>query len=81
MPLPLEVYLIAPLIVMLAYAVYAVSGFGSTLIAVPLLAHLLPIKFVIPLDRPGGRSAWRGDGRLGQRWRPAVHDVPVAAYR
>jgi uncharacterized protein len=49
MTLPLEVYLIAPLIVLLAYTVYAISGFGSTLIAVPLLAHLLPIKFVIPL--------------------------------
>ena len=49
MPLPLEVYLIAPLIVLLAYTVFAASGFGSTLIAVPLLAHLLPIKFVVPL--------------------------------
>jgi uncharacterized membrane protein YfcA len=49
MPLPLEVYLVAPLIVLLAYTVFALSGFGSTIIAVPLLAHLLPIKFVIPL--------------------------------
>jgi uncharacterized protein len=49
MTLPLEIYLIAPLIVLLAYTVYAISGFGSTLIAVPLLAHLLPIKYVVPL--------------------------------
>ena len=49
MTLPSEVYLLAPLIVLIAYTVYAISGFGSTLIAVPLLAHLLPIKYVVPL--------------------------------
>jgi len=49
MDLALETYLLAPLIVVLAYAVFAISGFGSTLVAVPLLAHLLPIKFVVPL--------------------------------
>jgi uncharacterized membrane protein YfcA len=49
MTLPTEVYLLAPLIVVVAYTVYAISGFGSTLIAVPLLAHLLPIKYVVPL--------------------------------
>lgn len=38
----------APLIVFAAYVVFGISGFGSTLIAVPLLAHLFPLKFVAP---------------------------------
>ena len=45
---PLEVLIFAPLIVITAYIIFAISGFGSTLIAVPLLAHLFPLKFVIP---------------------------------
>jgi uncharacterized protein len=45
---PLEVFIFAPLIVVTAYVIFGISGFGSTLIAVPLLAHLFPLKFVIP---------------------------------
>jgi uncharacterized membrane protein YfcA len=40
--------ILAPLIVFTAYVVFGISGFGSTLIAVPLLAHLAPLKFVVP---------------------------------
>jgi uncharacterized membrane protein YfcA len=43
-----EILLLAPLIVFGAYVVFGISGFGSTLIAVPLLAHLFPLKFVVP---------------------------------
>lgn len=32
-----------------AYAVYGISGFGSTIIAVPLLAHVSPLAFAVPL--------------------------------
>jgi uncharacterized membrane protein YfcA len=39
----------APLVIVGAYVIFAITGFGSTLIAVPLLAHLFPLKFVIPL--------------------------------
>ena len=46
---PLEVWIFAPLIVITAYVIFGMSGFGSTLIAVPLLAHLFPLKFVIPM--------------------------------
>jgi uncharacterized membrane protein YfcA len=46
---PLEVALFAPLIVVTAYVIFGISGFGSTLVAVPLLAHLLPLKLVIPM--------------------------------
>jgi uncharacterized membrane protein YfcA len=33
----------------MAYFVRGISGFGSGLIAVPLLAHFLPLTFVVPL--------------------------------
>jgi uncharacterized protein len=43
------VLVFAPLIALLAYVIFGISGFGSTLIAVPLLAHLYPLKVVIPV--------------------------------
>lgn len=45
----LEILIFAPLVILLAYLIFGISGFGSTLIAVPLLAHLMPLKFVIPV--------------------------------
>ncbi len=42
-------YALAALIVLGAYFIRGVSGFGSGLVAVPLLAHLLPLTFVVPL--------------------------------
>jgi uncharacterized membrane protein YfcA len=38
----------AAAIILLAYFIRGISGFGSGLIAVPLLAHFLPLKFVVP---------------------------------
>lgn len=32
-----------------AYVVYGLTGFGSTVLAMPLLAHLLPLKFAVPM--------------------------------
>jgi uncharacterized membrane protein YfcA len=46
---PLEVLVFAPLIVITAYVIFGITGFGSTLVAVPLLAHLFPLKVVIPM--------------------------------
>jgi hypothetical protein len=43
-----HILILAPLIVFVAYVVFGISGFGSTLIAVPLLAHLFPLQFVVP---------------------------------
>jgi len=43
-----EILVIAPLIVLGAYIVFGISGFGSTLVSVPLLAHLFPLRSVIP---------------------------------
>jgi hypothetical protein len=50
MPMPpLEVFIFAPLIVITAYVIFGISGFGSTVIAVPLLAHFMPLTVVIPV--------------------------------
>jgi uncharacterized membrane protein YfcA len=45
----LELMIFVPMIVLLAYLIFGMSGFGSTLIAVPLLAHLMPLKVAIPM--------------------------------
>jgi uncharacterized protein len=37
-----------PLVLLLAYFIRGISGFGSGLIAVPLLAHFQPLQFVVP---------------------------------
>jgi len=49
MPFPPETLLLVPLIVLGAFVVFGITGFGSTILAVPLIAHLLPIKFAIPM--------------------------------
>jgi hypothetical protein len=42
-------YVAATAIVVLAYFIRGIAGFGSGLIAVPLLALFLPLTFVVPL--------------------------------
>ena len=49
MPEILPVFLIAPFIALLAYFVRGIAGFGSALIASPLLALMLPLTVVVPL--------------------------------
>ena len=43
------VYLIAPLVVFAGYVAFGISGFGATILIVPVLAQLLPIKFIVPM--------------------------------
>lgn len=45
----LSALIFAPLIVLAANVVFGITGFGLGLITIPLLAHLFPIKFVIPM--------------------------------
>lgn len=40
---------ITALVVAFAYTIFGVSGFGSTAIAVPILAHFMPLTFAVPL--------------------------------
>jgi uncharacterized membrane protein YfcA len=42
-------WLVAPVVIVLAYTVFGLSGFGSTVISVPLLAHFLPVTYLVPL--------------------------------
>ena len=39
---------LASLILFVAYFIRGISGFGSGLVAIPLLAHILPLQFVVP---------------------------------
>jgi hypothetical protein len=41
--------LVAPLVIIVAYTVFGLSGFGSTVISVPILAHFLPVAYLVPL--------------------------------
>ena len=47
--LSLGVLLATAAVVAFAYTVFGISGFGSTAIAVPILAHFLPLTFIVPL--------------------------------
>lgn len=44
-----ETYLAAFFILLFAYFIRGITGFGSGLIAIPLLAHFLPLTFVVPM--------------------------------
>jgi len=40
---------VAPIVIIVAYTVFGLTGFGSTIISVPILAHFLPISYLVPL--------------------------------
>jgi uncharacterized membrane protein YfcA len=42
-------WVVAPAVIIVGYTVFGLSGFGSTVISVPILAHWLPISFLVPL--------------------------------
>ncbi len=44
-----DTYLAAFFILLFAYFLRGITGFGSGLIAIPLLAHFLPLTFVVPM--------------------------------
>src|SRR5436190_18796174 len=47
--LPLHVMVAVPLIVLLGYTIFGATGFGSSIISVPGLAHFFPLTFTVPL--------------------------------
>ncbi len=47
--IPNHVLLAAPLIVLLGYTIFGATGFGSSIISVPGLAHFFPLAFTVPL--------------------------------
>lgn len=40
---------VVPAAVTAAYVLFGLSGFGSTMITVPILAHFFPVSFLVPL--------------------------------
>ena len=47
--LPLVTIVSAALAVTLAYTVFGLTGFGAAIVGVPLLAHVVPIRFAVPM--------------------------------
>lgn len=47
--LPLSTWLETALVITGAYVVYGLSGFGAAIFGVPMLAHLFPLRFAVPM--------------------------------
>lgn len=65
--LPLLFWVVAPLTVFFAYTVFGMSGFGSTIIAVPILANWLPLTYLVPLMALGDLVAAVAVGGANRR--------------
>jgi uncharacterized membrane protein YfcA len=74
---PTYVLFVVPLVVLLGYTVFGATGFGSSMISVPVLSHFFPLTYTVPLvtvtDAVAATStvirlrrlvAWREFGRL-----------------
>ena len=49
MPFPPETIVIMALVALVAYTILGITGFGSALVSIPLLAHVLPLTIVLPM--------------------------------
>ena len=49
MPFPLETIIAMAFIALVAYTILGISGFGSALVNIPLLAHFLPLTTILPI--------------------------------
>jgi uncharacterized protein len=59
--------LVAEPVITLAYVVFGLVGFGSTLVAAPMLAHVLPVTTVVPaLALTDLVAAWSNGWRFSQ---------------
>jgi uncharacterized protein len=47
--LPPETLAVAAVVTLGTYFVFGLTGFGSTVLALPLLVHFVPLKFAVPL--------------------------------
>lgn len=48
--LPASMLIVGPFVCVLAYIIYGLTGFGSTLLAAPVYVHFLPMRMVVPLQ-------------------------------
>lgn len=46
---PTYVLYVAPFVVLVGYTIFGATGFGSSIISVPVLSHFLPLTFTVPL--------------------------------
>lgn len=74
--------MLSALVILLAYLIRGISGFGSGLVAIPLLAHYLPLQFVVPLilvtDFSASAILGRGT-RQHARWDEVRTLLPASA--
>ncbi len=78
--MPAEPLAAAILIILLAFVIRGITGFGSGLIAVPLLAHFLPLQFVVPfmlvLDVSAAMALLGGQNLQRVNWRELRPLIP-----
>ena len=48
-PFDLQTFVIAAVVVAGAYVIFGISAFGAALFTVPILSHMLPLNFVLPM--------------------------------
>ena len=76
----LSILLLAEPTVVVAYTVFGMVGFGTTLVSAPVLAHVLPVSTVVPaLALTDFVAAWASGLRLGARvvWQEVLRLVPA----
>jgi uncharacterized protein len=82
LPVELNELLMAGTMIAAAYFVFGLSGFGSGLVAIPVLTHLWPVQFVLPvmvlLDLAASSSVGLRERRHAQ-WRELLYLAPPTA--
>lgn len=49
MPIPLDALMFVALVIFAGYLIFGVTGFGASPITIPVLVHVFPLTFVLPL--------------------------------
>lgn len=49
-PFDLHTFIVAAAVVTAAYVIFGISAFGASLFTVPLLSHLFPLDFILPMS-------------------------------
>lgn len=76
-----DIFAPAFFILLSAYFIRGITGFGSGLIAIPLLAHFLPLTFVVPMVLVldfSASIALIGHSRLQVRWDEVRSLLPMS---
>ncbi len=65
--LPTVFWIVAPLTILFAYTIFGITGFGSTIIAIPILANWLPLTYLVPMMALGDLVAATAVGGSNRR--------------